>query len=101
MRSVREVSMIRKDADGGVSRTVLYKSQGRKRKKQTAGLKSVERMVHSAAKAEDAFASSYLARHERSNQKKRDGWIRDLNKNLYRATKRGSKKMKVSDLLGM
>ena len=101
MKSVREVSMIRRDEDGGVSRTVLYKGEKRKKKKQTMGLKTLERMAHEAARAEDAFASSYLSRHEGSNEKKRDGWIRDLNKNLYKASKTAGKKVKVNRLLGL
>ena len=92
--------MIRKDSEGGTSRTVLYRSKRRKRK-QTTGIRSLERLARRAAEAEDVFSSEYLDRHRRSNRKKRDGWLRDLNRNLYRAAEKGSKKLKVRKLVGL
>ena len=36
-----------------------------------------------------------MARHDRSNQKKKNGWLKDMGKNLSKAQKKGLKKMKI------
>ena len=38
-------------------------------------------------------AGVYLEAHERSNSRKRNGWFKDLRKNLARAGRRGAKKL--------
>ena len=41
-----------------------------------------------------SLAEKYLARHERSNMKKRDGWVRDFNVNVIRAVQAGQKPLR-------
>jgi hypothetical protein len=101
MSSVRRVSLVRNDPTTGASRTVLYERKRSKRKKQSTGLKAIERSVRQAARAEDAYASEYLARHEASNRKKRDGWLRDLDKNVYKASRKAGKKLNLRKLAGL
>jgi hypothetical protein len=100
MSSVRKISLVRKDGGGEVSRTVLFENRPKK-KKMSTGLKFVERAVRRAAEAEDAFSSEYLARHRKSNEQKRDGWLRDLDDNLSRAMRKGSKKVTVTKVFGL
>ena len=100
MSSVRQISLVRKDGSGVVTRTVLYEDRPR-RKKMSTGLKAVERVVRRAAQAEDAFSSEYLARHEKSNLKKRDGWLKDLDDNVFRAARKANKKLTATKLLGL
>lgn len=58
---------------------------GPRRKKQTKMLRPIERAVRKIARREFGIAQVYLARHQRSNRLKKDGWIKDLGKNIRRA----------------
>ena len=60
------------------------------RKNRRGGL--LEQVVHQAADAAATTATVYLCRHERSNRRKRDGWLRDLPDNVYTATIRGQRR---------
>jgi hypothetical protein len=40
------------------------------------------------------MSGTYLERHERSNLKHRDGWVRDLAVNVFRANRAGMKKLR-------
>jgi hypothetical protein len=71
----------------------------RKKKKQTKGLKPVERLVRTVADANDAFGSSYAKRHRRSNRKRRDGWLRDMVGNFSKAGNKARKELEVSRIL--
>jgi hypothetical protein len=68
---------------------VRVRRAGKRRKIRRGGL--VEQMVHQAADAAATTATVYLCRHERSNRRKRDGWLRDLPNNVYTATFRGQR----------
>ncbi|SMF97323.1 hypothetical protein SAMN02949497_0539 [Methylomagnum ishizawai] len=57
------------------------------RKKQAKALRPLERVVRKLVKSELAAAKVYLERHDRSNQRKSNGWLKDLGKNLGKAVK--------------
>ncbi|MGL6095669.1 MAG: hypothetical protein ACRC7O_07735, partial [Fimbriiglobus sp.] len=40
-----------------------------------------------------ATAQAYLDRHNRSNQRKKDGWIKDMGDNVFKAIKTGRRHM--------
>jgi len=64
----------------------------RRRKRRSKGLlRTWERLVLQRAKARAAAAQDYQKRHEHSNRKHRNGWLRDLSYNLIVAARRGSK----------
>ena len=48
-----------------------------------------------------ATANSYLSRHENSNTKERDGWLMDMTGNVYKAMRKGRKRMKMNRVLSM
>jgi len=43
-----------------------------------------------------AAGESYLARHNKSNETEKDGWIKDAPVNVVRAGLKGMKKVKIS-----
>jgi len=95
--SVRSVTVLRPDPSGRMISTVLHDGDQKKKKKGTKKLRPFERSVVRATKGLREFADDYLARHDRSNEKKKNGWVRDLGYNLYKADRKGMKKLKVMD----
>jgi hypothetical protein len=93
-KRVREVVQLRRDQTGRTRAITLY-SKKRRRSKGTWGLNQVGRVVRTIAASQKAFAETYLERHDRSRRKKTDGWIRDLPYNVYRAVRRGGKKLRA------
>lgn len=89
-RLVKRITILKKDAAGKLTANVVYK-KGRRRKKRSKGLRLIEKVVRRVSKAQTAMASAYNGRHERSNQKKRDGWLKDLVPNIVKAQRRGLK----------
>lgn len=95
-KSVKRIIMFESDASGALRPVVEYDRRG-KRRKQSKHLKQVEKAVRRVTEAGSAGMSSYLDRHKRSNEKKKDGWIRDLGKNVAAASKKTSKKLTPDD----
>jgi hypothetical protein len=96
--TIRRITMFDRDSTGSLRPVVVYQRR-RNKKKQTKGLKPVERLVRTIADANDAVASTYARRHRRSNRKRRDGWIRDALVNLTKAGNKGRKELEVSRVL--
>ena len=97
-RSVRRITIFDRDSTGSLRPVVLF-DRKRKKKKQSKGLRPVERVVRALADANDAVAGTYVRRHRRSNRKRKDGWLRDLAVNLGRAGNKGGKELEVSRVL--
>jgi hypothetical protein len=95
---VRRITLLQKGKSGDVSAVVVYK-RADKKKKSTTVLRPVEQLVHRIADAQVASAQSYLARHERSNTKEKDGWVWDLPSNVFKASRKGTKKLRLTEPL--
>jgi hypothetical protein len=89
-RSIRRVSIIKADGSGEI---VLHKGKKSKKKKQNKELKPMERAVRHMADANLASAKSFSNSHRKSNRKKKNGWLRDISKNIMRANRKGNKKL--------
>ena len=50
-------------------------------------LRPLERSVRKLVLREAEIAQYYLSLHKRSNQRKRNGWMKDLPRNILRAVK--------------
>ncbi|MEI6666773.1 MAG: hypothetical protein WCP29_01355 [Acidobacteriota bacterium] len=96
--SIRKVILLKTDEAGAVTPVVLFEA-AEKKKKSTRILRPLEKLARHAATAESTFASDYLSRHERSNAKKKDGWIRDIVPNLAKAAKHGAKESPLGRLI--
>lgn len=64
-------------------------------KKGTRGFRIFERATRRIMKAQRSAADSYLSRHDKSNTKRRDGWIRDLPINVARAGEKVQRALKL------
>lgn len=67
-------------------------------KKQSKTLKPLERFIRKLVKSEIAAGKAYLERHEQSNQKKSNGWAKDIGKNLKKAVNAAEKSAKKPKL---
>ncbi|MEP5153381.1 hypothetical protein [Planktotalea sp.] len=75
-------------------------SRTKGKKKSSKQLKGAQRMVDESSKALETFASGYRARHKKSSSKKRDGWLRDMDDNVFKATRKSVRKVKLDRVLG-
>jgi uncharacterized protein DUF6312 len=96
--TISRITVFDRDATGSLRPVTIYKRRRRK-KKQTRGLRPLERTTRMIADANDRFTSDYTRRHRRSNRKRRDGWLRDFIVNLSRATNKGRKEIKPGRIL--
>jgi|KBSSwiStaDraftv2_1062776.scaffolds.fasta_scaffold155340_3 hypothetical protein len=99
-KNIRRVTILVRDESGQVTPTVVYEGKSGK-KKQTRKLKPVESAVRRGAEAAAATANSYLSRHQNSNRKERDGWLVNMQGNVFKAMRKGSKRMKMNRVITM
>src|SRR5688572_7432472 len=97
-KNIRKVVQLKQDSNGNVTPVVIHQTGSRK-KKSGGPLGIVEKVVRRASLAQRAMADSYLARHEKSNAKKRDGWLNELPTNVLRANEKGFKKLRVTRVI--
>jgi hypothetical protein len=85
--------------NGGTGETIQLKGKGKgKRRKQSKGLKLFEKVARRSGRSGTSVFDQYLKRHKRSNRKKKDGWLKDLAKNTFNASRKGRKDFKLSTL---
>ncbi len=86
---IKSVTVLQSEEDfGGEPETLYGKSAGKrkkKKKKQAKALRPAEKMIFSMAKKYDKASKEYRDRHEKSNRKKKNGWIKDLAKNYNKS----------------
>ena len=100
VKGVRRIIRLEQDPAGGYAPIVLYdRSNNRKKKKTTKLLRPVERLLRQISDAQSTTAIEYQARHRRSSEKKKNGWLKDLGRNLSKSQRRGRKRIKVKKIL--
>jgi len=97
--NVLSVVRLERDKAGQLTPIVLHEMKTKKIKKSKGPLGILDRTIRRVASAEAAFANSYLDRHQQSNQDEKDGWVKDLPINIYRANRKGFKKLKITRLI--
>jgi len=98
--SVRRITVLNRDESGNVVPVVVY-ARKRKKGRQTEALKPIERLARRIAEANSAAAASYLASHEKANNRRRDGWMRDTQLNFARAGRKGLEKLDPVRILSL
>lgn len=93
LKGVRSITLVARGTDGARVATTLYETKRKKRKKGSPGLCEVDRLVRRSARAQKAIIDTYQERHDRSNRKRRDGWLDDLNRNVFKANAKGLRKL--------
>jgi hypothetical protein len=91
-KAVRRIIMLRPGSSGALEPTILYEDQ-RKKKKQTRALRPLEAVARRLTKVQRAYLDTLAERHDRSNEKKRDGWARDGVTNIAKASQKGAKQL--------
>jgi hypothetical protein len=71
----------------------LYKKR-RKKRRISPWLRPIERAARRSMRAKSTFQSELLRRHNRSNRKRRNGWLRDIGINMLRAQGKAMKKLR-------
>ena len=92
-KAIKRIIVLRPGSSGAMEPTVLYEHQSKK-KKQTRPLRPLERVARQLTKAHRDYWSTMAEEHDRSNQKKRDGWARDRIGNVVKASRKGSKQLR-------
>lgn len=85
-RPIKRVTLIKRDDRGRMISHESY-SDERKGKRQSRSLRPAERGMRAFMEFQGRVVNNYLARHERSNMKERDGWLMDMPRNVFRAIK--------------
>lgn len=96
-KSVERITVLESAPGGGLRPVTLYQPAEKDKKKGSRGLREIEKLVRRVAESQQAGVNSYLERHNRSNGKKKDGWLRDLGNNVFKAMKTSSKTMTHDD----
>jgi len=92
--SVKRIVQFQKDDAGAVVPVTIYRKKGRRARKVSAALLPIEKAVRKVASAQVAFGNSYVDRHNRSNEKRRDGWLVDLVPNITEAGQASVRKLR-------
>jgi hypothetical protein len=91
-KDVRSIVQLQRDDDGTLVPSVIYRAERRK-KRGSSTFKPLEKTVRKIAKSQTRFAGTYLKKHARSNEKRKDGWMKDLVTNLTNAESKGRKSL--------
>ncbi len=79
--------IIRRDQHGVLQIDEVF---GSRRKKQSRFLRPLEKVVRKRTKRNIRVMQRYLNLHERSNRKKKNGWMREFVRNASKAIRRRS-----------
>ena len=77
--------IIRRDRHGVLQIDEVF---GRRSKKQSRLLRPLEKIIRKGVKRNVRVMQRYLNLHERSNRKKRNGWMRDYIRNVSKARRK-------------
>jgi len=96
--SVESVVVLKARPDGRYEAHEVYEPEGVSRTTSKKH-RRLERMVRSVLRAEQRTLQSYADRHQRSADRKKDGWLKDFSKNVSTSLKQGRKSLKVKRIL--
>jgi hypothetical protein len=92
LKGLKSAVIITDGGANGATKTVIYK-EGRRKRKVSKPWRKIEKAVRRLTKAQGAASQEYLDRHERANERKKNGWIKKLGTNVQKSVKRGLKKL--------
>lgn len=90
---LKSAVILRTGPDGLTTSTVVFKKERSRRTSKR--WRTVEKLIRRISKAQQTTANEFVARHERSNLKKKNGGVRDLLKNVSKSGRKGRKKLKI------
>ena len=84
---IKRVTVLRRDDHGRIVARDSYEGE-RSRKRGTRRMRPFERGVRELVEFQIRVLDGYLGRHNRSNEKRRDGWLNDMTTNVVRSVKK-------------
>jgi hypothetical protein len=96
--TIESITIFETGSGGEKTPVTFYQSKTRKRGSRT--LQPLERLVRRVIESQRVMMNEYLAQHNRSNAKQKDGWLRDMGNNVFKAMSKSSKKLYPRDLEG-
>jgi len=85
------VHLLTRDSRGRRVEVDWDRDDDRPRRKSSRVLRPLEKMLRNSMRRQSKVASIYLNLHDRSNRRKRNGWAKDLGRNVTKAYRRGVK----------
>jgi hypothetical protein len=85
-RGVKRIVVLQPGAGTGPRVVFSGDQRRRKRKRQSNDSGWFETLTRNTARAIETGAQSYVDRHQRSNRRRRDGWLIDFPSNVWAAT---------------
>jgi hypothetical protein len=86
--AAKSVVKVQRHSDGSVTRVVLCDRDDQP--KVDKRYRKADKRMRKLVKAQNIASSEYLRRHRRSNEKKRNGALRDLPRNMRRSIRKGN-----------
>ena len=96
--SVESVVVLKSHPDGRYEAVEVYEPAGVSRT-TTKRYRRLERVVRRVVRAEQKTLQTYLDRHQRSSQRKKNGWLKDFRKNVSASLKQGRRSLRVKKLV--
>lgn len=90
---VKRVTLLKRSEFGSLDGHVLYEA-GDKKKRGSKRLKPFEKALTRMVRERANASIIYLDRHRRSSDKKKDGWLKDMPRNIQTATRKARKHRK-------
>ena len=81
-------------------KVLVFKKKSKKKYKRSRGTKQIEGAARRIVDSNATVLTTYLKRHKASNRKKRDGWIKDMPINVFRANRKAVRRIKPLKVLG-
>ncbi len=89
---IARIAKVERTADGAVTRTVLAAP---KKKRVSKRYRKADKALRRLARAQQVASQEFLARHERSNRRKKNGGVKKFARNAFRAARKGGKKLRL------
>jgi hypothetical protein len=91
---IRAATLVSFDAEGKATPKALFDATPRRRR-GSKRLRPLEKALRRLGRAQAEAGALYLERHDASNERKKNGWLKDLGKNVRKAQRRGLKALKI------
>jgi hypothetical protein len=99
---VKSIHVFSTGSEGTVSKLGVLKPKRKGKRKIPKWARPLEKQTRSVYKALARYGAAALKRHDRSNKKKKNGWLKDLSHNHYVGHRKSTKGLgKAGQILRM
>lgn len=85
------VRILKRTGTGRLKASDWVADDDRKPKKSSRSLRPIEKLLRRAARRQARMSNIYLGLHDRSNRRKKNGWAKDLGRNVVKTYRRALK----------